>query len=290
MFNIKVSEGKYRLRLLISSSLAIGVYVYLVVEEYRLNKEEIFFVFPLLSILAFFVVYVFITLFYWVLEGFEKDNLTTLKKPSNNSLINHDIQSLVSSYIRRTGNQFDTFCTKNAYSQLFQYTGPFYAWSILQLALKNISTPDDKLNNLTIESLNRVVKINHEHTIKAVDGYMSKKSGAEAIGFAETGKLVGIDLNRMFNETNDVFVNRLDKAINTSLDRIQSDSKNKFVPILDILMARKSNSGTVSEFDKMNDDEYEYIFIAQCVENFTIAKKLAYKISQEYRQKNTKNA
>ena len=71
----KTSEGKRRLRILASFLIAIGTYIYLLNNEYRVDDGELFFKFPIISIIASSIVFLLFTAFYWVLEGFsKKDN------------------------------------------------------------------------------------------------------------------------------------------------------------------------------------------------------------------------
>jgi hypothetical protein len=288
--NVRVSEGKRRLRLVLSALIAVGVYIYLLVDAYRLRDEEVFVEFPLVCVAVFVVTYFLITLMYWVIDGFEKEKSKTQASPRSASTTRQDAGSLATSFIRNTGNNFDRFCSKEGYSKLFQHNGPFFAWSLLLLALRKTSKPDDALRKILTESLNRVLKVNHEHTLKAVDGYLKDQVGNEAMGFKESGKLIGLDMDRMFKETNAVFVQRLEEGIKVSLDRVKSDEKYKFVPILNLLMARNSGTGAATQFDSMSDDEFEYIFLEQCVEGFTKAQNMAVKIMQEYRIDNPGNA
>lgn len=288
--NVRVSEGKRRLRLVLSALIAVSVYIYLLVDAYRLRDEEVFVEFPLVCVAVFVVTYFLITLMYWVIDGFEKEKSKTQASPRSASTTRQDAGSLATSFIRNTGNNFDRFCSKEGYSKLFQHNGPFFAWSLLLLALRKTSKPDDALRKILTESLNRVLKVNHEHTLKAVDGYLKDQVGNEAMGFKESGKLIGLDMDRMFKETNAVFVQRLEEGIKVSLDRVKSDEKYKFVPILNLLMARNSGTGAATQFDSMSDDEFEYIFLEQCVEGFTKAQNMAVKIMQEYRIDNPGNA
>lgn len=288
--NVRVSEGKRRLRLVFSALIAVGVYIYLLVDAYRLREEEVFVEFPIVCVAVFLVTYFLITLVYWVIDGFEKEKPKTLVSSGTASATRQDAGLLATSFIRNAGNNFDRFCSREGYSKLFQHNGPFFAWSILWLALRKTFEPDEVLREILIESLNRVLKVNHDHTLKAVDGYLKDQAGNEAMGFEESGKLIGLDMDRMFKETNAVFVQRLEEGIAVSLNRIKLDEKNKFVPILDLLMARNSGTGAVSEFDSMSDDEFEYVFLEQCVEGFTKAQNMAFKIAQEYRIDNPKSA
>ncbi len=280
---VKVGEGKRRLRLFISALLAISAYVYLIVNAYGTNEEEVFIEFPLTSIATFFVVYLLISLSYWVIEGFNEEDKKKTVTPVKEHTTRQDADSLATSFIRNAGNNFDRFCSKEGYTKLFQYNGPFFAWSMLWLAIRKSSKPDDVLRKIIIEALNKVLEVNHSHTLKAVDAHLREKAGPDAMGFAESGELIGLEIDRMFRETNGVFVSRLEEGINISLSRMQSGERHKFVPILDLLMARNSKTGTASEFDNMSDDNFEYIFLEQCVENFTKAQNMAFKILQEYR-------
>jgi hypothetical protein len=73
--NIKVSEGKKRLRLLVSVLVAIATYIYFFVNEYRVNTGEALVGFPLLAALGFVLAFILITAAYWVIDGFEKENV-----------------------------------------------------------------------------------------------------------------------------------------------------------------------------------------------------------------------
>jgi hypothetical protein len=293
---IKVSEGKRRLRLFVSVLLAVGVYTYLLVDDYILRDEEIFVEFPLVGVAVYLVTYFLVTLTYWVVEGFEKEKKEKKEKKEVMSsfgeagVMRRDAGSLASSFIRNVGNNFDRYCSRKGYSNIFQHSGPFFAWSILWLAICKASKPDDVLRGIVIDSLNKVLKVNHDHTMKCVDGYLKEQSGAEAMGFEEYGRLIGLDMARMFKETYEVFVQRLEEGINISLVRVRADEKNKFVPILDILMSRNSTTGAVSEFDNMSDDEFEYVFLEQCVDGFTKAQNTAFSILQESRAQCSRSA
>ena len=92
--NIKVNEGKRRLRLSISAISAIGTYVYLIVGAYRLEIENIFITFPLVSVLAFGVIYLLVTIFYWILEGFEKDKKAINTLTHKSSTTDKSVESL----------------------------------------------------------------------------------------------------------------------------------------------------------------------------------------------------
>lgn len=73
--NIKVSEGKKRLRLLVSVLVAIATYIYFFVNEYRVSNGEALVQFPVLAVLGFVAAFILITAAYWVLDGFEKENV-----------------------------------------------------------------------------------------------------------------------------------------------------------------------------------------------------------------------
>jgi hypothetical protein len=285
-WNVNVSEGKRRLRLVLSALMTVGVYVYLLVDDYEWRDEEVLIWYPLASIAVCLATYVLITLMYWVVDGFEKEKAKGTGTLGKDQHIRQDVGSLATSFIRNIGNNFDKFCSKEGYSKLFQHNGPFFAWAILWLAIRKTSKPDNELRGILIESLNRVLKVNHDHTLKAVDGYLKEKSGAADMGFEESGKLIGLDMGRMFKETNDIFVRRLEDVITISLGRIKADEKYKFVPILNLLMARNSGTGAAAEFDSMSDEEFEYIFIEQCIEGFTKAQNMSFRIMQEYRTDN----
>ena len=75
-FNIQVSEGKRRLRLITSILVAIATYVYLYINEWSLDVENIFLHFPLISALFYVISFSLLTSVYWVLEGFEKEKDT----------------------------------------------------------------------------------------------------------------------------------------------------------------------------------------------------------------------
>ena len=97
--NIKVTEGKRRLRLSISGFLAIGTYIYLIADAYRLEIESILIGFPFISTLAFGLAYLIVTILYWILEGFENEITDTDVLPLNNSNNDESIESLYKQYI-----------------------------------------------------------------------------------------------------------------------------------------------------------------------------------------------
>ena len=74
MLKAKVSEGRRRLRWVVSASSVVVTYILLCVNERRVSDDEAFFEFPLLSVLAGIGVFVSMTAIYWVDEGFRKDN------------------------------------------------------------------------------------------------------------------------------------------------------------------------------------------------------------------------
>jgi hypothetical protein len=49
------------------------------------------------------------------------------------------------SFVRNAGNRFDSYCSKNGFGQLFANPGPFFAWSILWLALRKAGCNDQRL-------------------------------------------------------------------------------------------------------------------------------------------------
>ena len=74
MLKAKVSEGRRRLRWVVSAVSVVVTYVLLCVNERRVSDDEAFFEFPLLSVLAGIGAFVFLTAIYWVDEGFRKGN------------------------------------------------------------------------------------------------------------------------------------------------------------------------------------------------------------------------
>lgn len=70
--NTKVSEGKKRLRLLVSSLIATATYIYFFVNEWSVDTGEALLAFPLLSALGFGLAFILFSAIYWVLDGFSK--------------------------------------------------------------------------------------------------------------------------------------------------------------------------------------------------------------------------
>ncbi len=178
-----------------------------------------------------------------------------------------------SSFVRNAGNRFDSYCSKNGFGQLFANPGPFFAWSILWLALRKAGCNDQRLKAITVDGLNKVLAVNNNLTMGVVNNSLKDKAGGSGPGLAEINKLLGIDMDRMFNDSNKVFVDRLSVAIEASLERELSGKENVFVPILDVLMSRNGPSG--SKFDHMSDSEFELIFADQCKDVYTTGKNMA---------------
>ena len=178
-----------------------------------------------------------------------------------------------SSFVRNAGNRFDSYCSKNGFGQLFANPGPFFAWSILWLALRKAGCNDQRLKAITVDGLNKVLAVNNNLTMGVVNNSLKDKAGGSGPGLAEINKLLGIDMDRMFNDSNKVFVDRLSVAIEASLERELSGKENMFVPILDVLMSRRGPSG--SKFDHMSDSEFELIFADQCKDVYTTGKNMA---------------
>jgi hypothetical protein len=178
-----------------------------------------------------------------------------------------------SSFVRNAGNRFDSYCSKNGFSQLFANPGPFFAWSILWLALRKAGCNDQRLKAITVDGLNKVLAVNNNLTMGVVNNSLKDKAGGSGPGLAEINKLLGIDMDRMFNDSNKVFVDRLSVAIEASLERELSGKENMFVPILDVLMSRRGPSG--SKFDHMSDSEFELIFADQCKDVYTTGTNMA---------------
>ncbi len=177
------------------------------------------------------------------------------------------------SFVRNAGNRFDSYCSKNGFGQLFANPGPFFAWSILWLALRKAGCNDQRLKAITVEGLNKVLAVNNNLTMGVVNSSLKEKAGGSGPGLAEMNKLLGIDMDRMFNDSNKVFVDRLSAAIEASLQRELSGKENVFVPILDVLMSRNGPSG--SKFDHMSDSEFELIFADQCKDVYTTGSNMA---------------
>ena len=177
------------------------------------------------------------------------------------------------SFVRNAGNRFDSYCSKNGFGQLFANPGPFFAWSILWLALRKAGCNDQRLKSITVEGLNKVLAVNNNLTMGVVNSSLKEKAGGSGPGLAEMNKLLGIDMERMFNDSNKVFVDRLSAAIEASLQRELSGKENVFVPILDVLMSRNGPSG--SKFDHMSDSEFELIFADQCKDVYTTGTNMA---------------
>jgi hypothetical protein len=177
------------------------------------------------------------------------------------------------SFVRNAGNRFDSYCSKNGFGQLFANPGPFFAWSILWLALRKAGCNDQRLKAITVEGLNKVLAVNNNLTMGVVNSSLKEKAGGAGPGLAEMNKLLGIDMDRMFNDSNKVFVDRLSAAIEVSLQRELSGKENVFVPILDVLMSRNGPSG--SKFDHMSDSEFELIFADQCKDVYTTGSNMA---------------
>ncbi len=178
-----------------------------------------------------------------------------------------------SSFVRNAGNRFDSYCSKNGFGQLFANPGPFFAWSILWLALRKAGCNDQRLKAITVDGLNKVLAVNNNLTMGVVNNSLKDKAGGSGPGLAEINKLLGIDMDRMFNDSNKVFVDRLSVAIEASLERELSGKENMFVPILDVLMSRRGPSG--SKFDHMSDSEFELIFADQCKDVYTTGTNMA---------------
>lgn len=178
-----------------------------------------------------------------------------------------------SSFVRNAGNRFDSYCSKNGFGQLFANPGPFFAWSILWLALRKAGCNDQRLKAITVDGLNKVLAVNNNLTMGVVNNSLKDKAGGSGPGLAEINKLLGIDMDRMFNDSNKVFVDRLSVAIEASLERELSGKGNMFVPILDVLMSRRGPSG--SKFDHMSDSEFELIFADQCKDVYTTGTNMA---------------
>lgn len=177
------------------------------------------------------------------------------------------------SFVRNAGNRFDSYCSKNGFGQLFANPGPFFAWSILWLALRKAGCNDQRLKAITVEGLNKVLAVNNNLTMGVVNSSLKEKSGGSGPGLAEMNKLLGIDMDRMFNDSNKVFVDRLSAAIEVSLQSELAGKENVFVPILDVLMSRNGPSG--SKFDHMSDSEFELIFADQCKDVYTTGSNMA---------------
>ena len=177
------------------------------------------------------------------------------------------------SFVRNAGNRFDSYCSKNGFGQLFANPGPFFAWSILWLALRKAGCNDQRLKAITVEGLNKVLAVNNNMTMGVVNISLKDKGGGSGPGLAEINKFLGIDMDRMFNDSNKVFVDRLSVAIEASLDRELSGKENMFVPILDVVMSRHGPSG--SKFDHMSDSDFELIFSDQCKDVYTTGTNMA---------------
>jgi len=278
-----VSEGQRRLRIVISILTAVGIYIFLANNEYRLSEEEIFIIFPIRSTLGFGISYAIATCIFWVWAGFKGNNANnpdglTIAKPEKPK----DIEVLACSFIRNTAIKFDSFCRKNNMSRLYDSHGPFFAWSMLWLALNENRRPDAILKNITIKALKKVLKVDKELLDKAHDELLKANHGPDASSSSETARLLGLDMDAMFENAHTIFIERLEKAINPSLDKIKSDGKNKFVPILNVLMSRHSGSGAKNQFDQITDDEFERIFLEQCAVSFFKAQNISFTIIFEY--------
>lgn len=184
-----------------------------------------------------------------------------------------DLLIRASSFIRNAGNRFDTYCSKNGFGELFANHGPFFAWSILWMSLRKAGSNDQRLKSITIEGLNKVLAVNHNLTMGVVNNTLKDIAGGSGPGFTELNKLLGIDMDSMFNYSNKVFVDRLSVAIEASLDREKAGHEQIFVPILDVLMSRNGPSG--SKFDHMSDSEFELIFADQCKDVSTTGANMA---------------
>ena len=73
-----------------------------------------------------------------------------------------------------------------------------------------------------------------------------------------------------------IFIGRLDEAITESLDRLNNDKENKYVPILSVLMGKGTEN---SKFSEMTDNEFEYLFLGIVSENFVYAKNMAFELT-----------
>lgn len=177
------------------------------------------------------------------------------------------------SFIRNAGNRFDSYCSKNGFGQLFANPGPFFAWSILWRSLRRAGCHDQNLKAITVEGLNKVLAVNNNLTMGVVNNSMKDKAGGSGPGLAEINKLLGIDMDRMFNDSNKVFVERLSAAIEKSLEKEDAGEGQIFVPILDVLMSRHGPTG--SKFDHMSDSEFELIFADQCKDVSTTGANMA---------------
>lgn len=85
-FKLSLSEGKKRLRILISSVFFVLTYLYLIISDDWVKDEEFFITYPFYSLLSFSFVFLLVTGVYWVWDGFKKDNEVSTLRASNSEV------------------------------------------------------------------------------------------------------------------------------------------------------------------------------------------------------------
>ncbi len=73
ILKIKVSEGKRRLRIVVTALVAIFSYITIYQNTWGAGEDEIFIGIPILAALCGVIGYLAMNCIYWVVEGFEKD-------------------------------------------------------------------------------------------------------------------------------------------------------------------------------------------------------------------------
>ena len=78
ILKIKVSEGKRRLRVVVSALVAIFFYIAIYRNTWRPDGAEIFISIPISAVLCGAISYLAMNCIYWVVEGFERDKTKKL--------------------------------------------------------------------------------------------------------------------------------------------------------------------------------------------------------------------
>ena len=270
-----VTKGRKRLKILISVSALVSVYVSLIASNwYGLDDEFIFITFPIASALASLSALLLTSGFFWVIDGYSEDNKLKPKEIASKTLDKAErkkrVDVKISLYIRSTCNSFERFCHEKENSIPFDIKGPFFSYALISLALMDKGIRTDDLIKLSRESFNKVLEIDTGMTNKA----FCNAHGMSLEKYNESMAMIGVaDMEMIAKKSNDKQIIRLEEAIDDSFSRIKNYEPNIFNPILEVIMS--SNINTNKELKDMIDDIFADLFKEICNEEFRKAKNVA---------------
>ena len=137
---------------------------------------------------------------------------------------------------------------------LFNDDGPYFAWSLLWLAILESEVGNKAILEGTVVGLSKVQAVNNRMTLGIVDKSIRQTSRPDHPGFLEMSEAIGIDVSGMLGYLTDQRVEYLDKAVRRCLIERKLGSPPNFVPLALGLMGRDRSPGSEAREDPSNEE------------------------------------